>query len=99
MTMQRSSRELVKGHLQFPTPTPFPKSYTQPPPSSKEVAIKRLHKQKEVVKGLCDFCMIHVYFLLILSVVEFSSRDIPQPFLDPSIIKRRVLERAKGMGR
>lgn len=46
--MQRSQRELVRGHLQPPIPVPFPKSYTQPPLSSNEIAINR-QKQKETI--------------------------------------------------
>jgi hypothetical protein len=37
-----------------------------------------------------------LYLMLIeKSVVEFSSRAIPQPFLDPSVIQRRIQAEAQ----
>jgi hypothetical protein len=33
----------------------------------------------------CEYLVTHI-----LSVVEFSSQAVPQPFLDPSIIQRRI---------
>jgi hypothetical protein len=79
--MMAPRHELIKGPLRPPKPDLLKVSYTQPPASKDEVSVKVWNKGK--IPGESEFANN-------LSAVEFPSQAVPQPFLDPSIIQRRI---------
>ena len=84
-----SRHELLKGPIRPPHHRPSSLSYTQEPAAKNEYTI-RIGKGKEVAPGKTEvrpFTNIYAYSLV---VAEFSSAAVPQPFLDPSIIQRRI---------
>lgn len=84
----KPKRDLIKGPLRPPKWDPSNRSYTQLPASKDEVSIRAPGEQKEIT-GSNDFFVIHITCLRYI-VREFSSTALPQPFLDPSIIQRRI---------
>jgi hypothetical protein len=80
-------RELIKGPLRPPQPQPRNQSYTQKPASKDEISV-RTGKEKEIPGKSILFACSNSQ-LTRPSAVEFSSQ-IPKPFLDPSIIQRRI---------
>lgn len=80
-------RELFKGPIRPLKPQPTKLSYTQAPASKGEIWVKR-GKLKEVpgkIISLDQFTR-----LITILVTEFSSQAFRAPFLDPSVVQKRL---------
>ena len=77
----------MKGPLRPPEPQLRSTSYTQKPASKDEVSV-RTGREPDIPGKSCSShaCILPTYSS---RVVEFSFQT-PKPFLDPSIIQRRV---------
>lgn len=88
-----SQRERIKkGPIRPPPRQATQSSYTQPPASKEDLLGGDTSKIQKVCPGMSTQIEYIQAFQLIFAVVEFSSRAVPQPFLDPSILQRRFQE-------
>jgi len=81
-------RDLIKGPLRAPPLNSWNPSRTQAPASKDDIAVRR-GKEKEI-PGQTSIGSQEDSLLTSSIVREFSSRGVPQPFLDPSIMQRRI---------
>jgi hypothetical protein len=89
--MASVKRELIRGKLKEPQIDPMAPSQTQVPNSKNEISVRR-SKDKEIPGEIHrSYIFRQAVFSHRMAVVEFSSRAVPQPFLDPSIMQRRIL--------
>ena len=79
-------KELLKGPLRPPEAQLRPTSYTQKPASKNEVSV-RTGKEAEI-SGRRRHS--HVCILSYSAAVTEFSFQTPKPFLDPSILQRRI---------
>ena len=79
-------RELIKGPLRLPEPQLRATSYTQKPASKDEVSV-RTGKEPQIPGMYVRFYVRTLAHSAL--VIEFSFQT-PKPFLDPSIIQRRI---------
>jgi hypothetical protein len=82
-----SKRDLIKGFQ--PPRKANSLSYTEAPISKDEVTVRQ--KNEKDIPGKSRVLLSDLYLVVdISSAIEFSSRGCPQPFLDPSIMQRRI---------
>lgn len=83
-----TTRELIKGPPKPPPHNPSPRSYTQAPPSKDEITIRK--KNEKPIPGTPPPLYLTTLLIYNQPVREFASDAAPQPFLDPTIIQRRM---------